>query len=153
MRGTQEELIRQRCRSTKLQVEYNIMLSPTYQVPILYFFVHNVINNSNISAKGPEGLLDIVYNRLVPTQYRSELKDVGIMGGLSIGVCLFMYHVSFLSLDLSLAMCLQPSNARQRKKKTKKYANQTAASPTIGPPGLLCSPLQHPRCIEGCGRE
>ncbi|PGH34417.1 hypothetical protein GX50_02785 [[Emmonsia] crescens] len=85
VRGTQEELIRQRCRSTKLQVEYNIMLSPTYQVPILYFFVHNVINNSNISAKGPEGLLDIVYNRLVPTQYRSELKDVGIMGGLSIG--------------------------------------------------------------------
>ncbi|OJD12828.1 hypothetical protein AJ78_06630 [Emergomyces pasteurianus Ep9510] len=81
-----EELIRQPCFSTKLQVEYNIMLSPTYHVPVLYFFLHNINNaSSNVSAKSPEGLLDVVYNRLVPSQYRSELKGVGIMGGLSIG--------------------------------------------------------------------
>ncbi|OAX78006.1 hypothetical protein ACJ72_07687 [Emergomyces africanus] len=81
-----EELIRQPCFSTKLQVEYNIMLSPTYHVPILYFFLHNTNNtSSDLSVKSPEGLLDVVYNRLVPTQYRSELKGVGIMGGLSIG--------------------------------------------------------------------
>ncbi|EEH47877.2 uncharacterized protein PADG_03961 [Paracoccidioides brasiliensis Pb18] len=78
-----EELIRQPYCNSKLQVEYNIMLSPTYQVPILYFFVHN---NANTSAKtSPKGLLDIIYNRLVPAQYRSELRDVGIMGGISFG--------------------------------------------------------------------
>ncbi|EQL38824.1 hypothetical protein BDFG_00352 [Blastomyces dermatitidis ATCC 26199] len=81
-----EELIRQPRCSSKLQVEYNIMLSPTYQVPILYFFLHNINNNSSdISAKGPDSLLDVVYNCLVPAQHRSVLKDVGIMGGLSIG--------------------------------------------------------------------
>ncbi|KAL2368524.1 hypothetical protein RJ035_000882 [Blastomyces gilchristii] len=86
VRGTQEELIRQPRCSSKLQVEYNIMLSPTYQVPILYFFLHNINNNSSdISAKGPDSLLDVVYNCLVPAQHRSVLKDVGIMGGLSIG--------------------------------------------------------------------
>ncbi|KAK2750260.1 hypothetical protein FQN55_002405 [Onygenales sp. PD_40] len=74
-----EELVRQPCHNPMHQVEYNILLSPTYQVPILYFFLHN------LSAKGREGL-DVVYNRLVPAQYRSELKDVGVMGGLSIGV-------------------------------------------------------------------
>ncbi|PGG96632.1 hypothetical protein AJ79_09505 [Helicocarpus griseus UAMH5409] len=77
-----EELIRQPCYNSKLTVEYNILLSPTYQVPILYFFLRN---NNNPSVKGPEGLLDVVYKHLVPAQYRSELRDVGIMGGLSLG--------------------------------------------------------------------
>ncbi|PGH07619.1 hypothetical protein GX51_01627 [Blastomyces parvus] len=81
-----EELIRQPGCSTKLQVEYNIMLSPTYQVPILYFFLRNINNDSSdISAKGPDNPLEVVYSRLVPAQHRSVLKDVGVMGGLSIG--------------------------------------------------------------------
>ncbi|KAG5290230.1 autophagy-related protein Atg10 [Histoplasma ohiense] len=79
-----EELIRQAC--TNLQVEYNIMLSPTYQVPILYFFLHDTKNDSSgMSAKSPDRHLDLIYNRIVPAPYRSELKSVGILGGLSIG--------------------------------------------------------------------
>ncbi|KAJ5487919.1 hypothetical protein N7530_002219 [Penicillium desertorum] len=60
-----------------LQIDYDILLSPTYQVPVLYFGLrwHN---------HGPLGL-DEVYQYVVPEQYRRQLKSVGVMGGISMG--------------------------------------------------------------------
>ncbi|KAJ5208157.1 hypothetical protein N7449_002536 [Penicillium cf. viridicatum] len=60
-----------------LQIDYDILLSPTYQVPTLYFGLrwHN---------HGPLGL-DEVYQYVVPERYRQELKSVGVMGGISMG--------------------------------------------------------------------
>ncbi|KGO39099.1 Autophagy-related protein 3 [Penicillium expansum] len=60
-----------------LQIDYDILLSPTYQVPVLYFGLrwHN---------HGPLGL-DHVYQYVVPERYRQELKSVGVMGGISMG--------------------------------------------------------------------
>ncbi|KAL4913201.1 hypothetical protein BDW62DRAFT_220842 [Aspergillus aurantiobrunneus] len=60
----------------RLQVDYDILLSPTYQVPILYFVLRH--------AEKPLGM-DEVYNYLVPDQYRENIKSVGIMGGISFG--------------------------------------------------------------------
>jgi ubiquitin-like-conjugating enzyme ATG10 len=62
-----------------LQVDYDIVLSPTYQVPVLYFVLrwHN--------HPGPVGL-DAVYQYVVPKQYRQQLQSVGVMGGISCGV-------------------------------------------------------------------
>lgn len=68
-------------RKRRVAVEYDIILSPTYQVPVLYFYLlHN-------ECKGSEGL-NFIYNLLVPAQYKSEIKDVGVMGGISATVCL-----------------------------------------------------------------
>ncbi|KAJ5789351.1 Autophagy-related protein 3 [Penicillium psychrosexuale] len=60
-----------------LQIDYDILLSPTYQVPVLYFGLrwHN---------HGPLGLEE-VYQYVVPERYRQELKNVGVMGGISMG--------------------------------------------------------------------
>lgn len=71
----QEALVR---TQPSLQVDYDILLSATYQVPVLYFGLrsHN---------HGPLGL-DEVYQYVVPEQYRQELKSVGVMGGISMGV-------------------------------------------------------------------
>ncbi|CAI7652151.1 unnamed protein product [Penicillium manginii] len=62
----------------KLHIEYEILLSPTYQVPVLYFVLH-------WDDQGPIGL-DAVYRYLVPEPYRKQLKNVGVMGGISFGV-------------------------------------------------------------------
>ncbi|KAJ5973994.1 hypothetical protein N7481_011204 [Penicillium waksmanii] len=62
----------------KLHIEYEILLSPTYQVPVLYFVLH-------WDNQGPIGL-DAVYRYLVPESYRKQLKNVGVMGGISFGV-------------------------------------------------------------------
>ncbi|KAL4900605.1 hypothetical protein BDW74DRAFT_94766 [Aspergillus multicolor] len=65
----------------ELQVEYDILLSPTYQVPVLYFVIRRA-----------EKLLGIdeVYSHLVPDQFRKKIQSVGIMGGISFG-----YHPVF----------------------------------------------------------
>ncbi|KAJ5406955.1 hypothetical protein N7465_008239 [Penicillium sp. CMV-2018d] len=72
----QEALVRAKPQPS-LQIDYDILLSPTYQVPVLYFGLrwHN---------HGPLGL-DEVYQYVVPERYRQELKSVGVMGGISMG--------------------------------------------------------------------
>lgn len=61
-----------------LHIEYEILLSSTYQVPVLYFTLHR-------NDQGPIGL-DGVYQYLVPESYKTQLKSVGVMGGISFGV-------------------------------------------------------------------
>lgn len=63
-------------------VDYHILLSPTYRVPVLYFFLRN------LPVTGPKGI-DAVYDYLVPHQFRSELRNVGVIGGISIAVSTF----------------------------------------------------------------
>ena len=60
-------------------VEYNILLSTTYRVPVLYFFLHNL-------PPGSLSGLDAVYGLLVPELSRSGLQQVGVMGGISMSV-------------------------------------------------------------------
>ncbi|KAK2871924.1 hypothetical protein FQN49_002701 [Arthroderma sp. PD_2] len=72
-----EALVRQPASIQKYEVEYNITLSPTYQVPVLYFFLRD-----GPSCRPNE--LDRVYDLLIPAQFRSELREVGVMGGISI---------------------------------------------------------------------
>ncbi|KAJ5083821.1 hypothetical protein N7456_013248 [Penicillium angulare] len=62
----------------KLQVDYDIVLSPSYQVPVLYFALRWLHQN------GPVGL-DAVYQYVVPEQYQTQMKTVGVMGGISMG--------------------------------------------------------------------
>ncbi|KAJ5085646.1 Atg10p [Penicillium argentinense] len=60
-----------------LHIDYDIVLSPTYQVPVLYFTIRE-------ANQGPVGL-DTVYQYVVPELYRKEVKSVGVMGGISFG--------------------------------------------------------------------
>ncbi|KAF3394358.1 hypothetical protein F1880_005390 [Penicillium rolfsii] len=73
----QEALVRTNLQPT-LQIDYDIVLSPTYQVPVLYFVLrwHN--------HQGPVGL-DAVYQYVVPKQHKQPLQSVGVMGGISFG--------------------------------------------------------------------
>ncbi|KAL4797361.1 hypothetical protein BDV19DRAFT_61735 [Aspergillus venezuelensis] len=63
-------------KSGRLQVDYDIVFSPTYQVPVLYF----------VSQRMGKPLgIDEVYSHLVRDQYRKNIEGVGIMGGISFG--------------------------------------------------------------------
>ncbi|KAL3430823.1 hypothetical protein BDV09DRAFT_188926 [Aspergillus tetrazonus] len=65
----------------ELQVDYDILLSPTYQVPVLYFVLRRMDKLLG---------LDEVYEYLVPDQCRRNIRNMGIMGGISFG-----YHPIF----------------------------------------------------------
>ncbi|KAF9928901.1 hypothetical protein FBU30_002043 [Linnemannia zychae] len=58
-----------------LSVNYHIVFSPSYQVPILYF-----------NAYRPDGAaitLEEIYESLVPEEWRSTIRNAGLNGGIS----------------------------------------------------------------------
>jgi ubiquitin-like-conjugating enzyme ATG10 len=63
------------------EVRYEIHLHPTYQVPCLWFSLHEL-------PPGESPLhIDTVFRRLVPDQYKEGLRSsVGGIGGISIDV-------------------------------------------------------------------
>lgn len=56
-------------------VEYHIIHSPSYRVPVLYFFLSHL---PTTDFKG----IDAVYEYLVPQHRLGEMKDVGVLGAL-----------------------------------------------------------------------
>ncbi|KAI7283989.1 hypothetical protein KC343_g1200 [Hortaea werneckii] len=61
---------------TEREVHYDIVYSPTYQVPVLYLSFPS-------TGRSPLPSPDEVYNLLVPFTYRAQLQAVGPMSALS----------------------------------------------------------------------
>lgn len=72
-------------------VDFSIALSPSYQVPVLWF---------RLSTQTPTDVeaIDRVYSLLVPPATRASLRHVGVLGGISIadhpvsGLPAFFFH-------------------------------------------------------------
>ena len=62
-----------------MRIEYDILLSPSYRVPVLYFRIRDGCTQLVTD-------IDVVYNYLVPSVHREQLHDVGIIGGISMAV-------------------------------------------------------------------
>jgi ubiquitin-like-conjugating enzyme ATG10 len=62
-----------------LSVLYTVILSPSYQVPVLYLKLHN------LPVSGPQGI-DAVYHYLVPEQLKDGLRGTGVLGGVTMTV-------------------------------------------------------------------
>lgn len=62
-----------------LEVQYTVMLSQSYQVPMLYITITN-------RASQPILNLDSFYELLVPSSRREELQKEGVFGSISLTV-------------------------------------------------------------------
>ncbi|KAI9883697.1 MAG: hypothetical protein M1823_004529 [Watsoniomyces obsoletus] len=64
--------------SHQIEIEYQILLSPSYRLPVLYLRIRSPTLEVELS-------LDATYRYLVPEQYRGSLRnaDVGVLGALS----------------------------------------------------------------------
>lgn len=60
-------------------VEYNILLSPTYQVPVLYFRLHDLPDDIPTE-------LGFLYQQIVPRSSIDGLQQIGVMGAISSAV-------------------------------------------------------------------
>lgn len=81
----QEALTRQTHRDPQqdtFEVEYEILLSPSYSVPVLYFAIRDSTGQTVTD-------IELVHTLIVPEVYRSQVRDVGVMGGLSMAVSRF----------------------------------------------------------------
>jgi len=65
-----------------LMVEYDIVLSPTYQVPVLYFRIRDAGCALPLS-------IDTLYRYVIPEQFKSQVESFGIIGGITMTVCYF----------------------------------------------------------------
>lgn len=67
-------------RSSTIPVEYHIILSPTYRVPVLYFQVLHPLNK--VGANSIEQILE----HIVPIQLRDHIESIGVLGAISLTV-------------------------------------------------------------------
>lgn len=77
----QEELPLAQHTARSPRVEFSIVLSPVYCVPVLYFSLHDVPASSHASVEQIQDLL-------VPPHFSAQIKSVGVMGGISMTVSL-----------------------------------------------------------------
>lgn len=67
-----------------LLISYDIVYSPTYQVPVLYITFQQPPGASTADAGTiTPTSIDRVYELLVPAPAQAQIKDIGIMGALS----------------------------------------------------------------------
>ncbi|KAF2474656.1 uncharacterized protein BDR25DRAFT_384036 [Lindgomyces ingoldianus] len=58
-------------------VEYDIVFSPSFQVPVLYF------NIKDLLFRFPP-TMDTLYRHLIPLQFRSQAEKAGVIGGITL---------------------------------------------------------------------
>lgn len=58
-------------------VRYDILLSPIYRVPVLYFYVSDSLHRYPAT-------MATLYSYLIPPQFKSETEKAGVMGGITI---------------------------------------------------------------------
>jgi ubiquitin-like-conjugating enzyme ATG10 len=58
-------------------IHYDILLSPTYSVPVLYIRIHDTQHRYPPT-------MEILYRHLVPAQFKAHTEDVGVMGGITV---------------------------------------------------------------------
>ena len=71
--------LRRLAPSSTITVDFSIIMSPTYQVPVLWFIF------TGLPRAGPQGI-NGVYQYLVPIAFKAQVEDMGVMGGISIAV-------------------------------------------------------------------
>jgi ubiquitin-like-conjugating enzyme ATG10 len=60
-------------------VRYDVVYSPSYQVPVLYLTFANASTSKSI----PLPSANEIYDMLVPRGFKTPMRDVGVMGALS----------------------------------------------------------------------
>ena len=63
----------------QIVIHYDIMLSPSYRVPVLYFAV------SDIQHRYPP-TMETLYSHVIPPAFRAQAEHVGVIGGITVTV-------------------------------------------------------------------
>ena len=63
----------------QVTVTYDILHSSSYQVPVLYFTLHN-------SPKGSSLDIEFIHKHLVPKHHLPSIKDIGVLGAVGLVV-------------------------------------------------------------------
>lgn len=65
--------------NVNLKVTYDILLSPSYRVPVLHFSVRDSKGNPVVDQ-------NTIFTEVVPPDFKSQVESVGVIGGISMTV-------------------------------------------------------------------
>ncbi|KAL6243853.1 hypothetical protein RBB50_009287 [Rhinocladiella similis] len=74
--ASRDNVVDSKDNTSCLDMNFSIILSPTYSVPVLWFSCRPVPGQAGLN-------LDQVYDLLVPSALQEPLRTVGVMGGIS----------------------------------------------------------------------
>jgi len=66
-------------------IHYDILLSPTYQVPVLYFHISDSLHRF-------PSTLTTLYSHVVPAEFTAQTKHIGVLGGITINVSYELFY-------------------------------------------------------------
>ncbi|KAF2199814.1 hypothetical protein GQ43DRAFT_375335 [Delitschia confertaspora ATCC 74209] len=94
------EALRHRPSDTDEAVlEYDIILSPSYQVPVLYFSIKDPLFRYPLTT-------ETLYEYIIPEHFRRQISDVGVIGGITLTVSSLSILEAVLEvLDALLKKC------------------------------------------------
>jgi ubiquitin-like-conjugating enzyme ATG10 len=75
-------------------IHYDILLSPSYSVPVLYFYISDTMH------RYPPNM-DTLYSHIIAPEYVDQTKDVGVLGGITITVRCHCFHSGSHSRHIS----------------------------------------------------
>lgn len=65
--------------SSQAVIYYDVVLSPTYRVPVLYFYVSDTLHRYPPT-------METLYSMVIPPAFRAQAEHVGVIGGITITV-------------------------------------------------------------------
>lgn len=60
-------------------VHYDVVLSPSYRVPVLYFYISDTLHRYPPT-------METLYSTVIPSTFRAQAEHVGVIGGITITV-------------------------------------------------------------------
>lgn len=113
-------------RAQQPYVVYEIHLHPTYQIPVLWFSLHD------LSPCDSSFDIETVYRYLVPDQYKDHLRSIGVVGGISAAASYPLF-------------VMQDSNMTTIDMRTGQDLTSSSEPPNHRPPSIFYSPLRDER--------
>lgn len=65
--------------SSRAVIQYDVVLSPSYRVPVLYFSI------SDSQHRYPP-TMETLYSHVIPPAFRAQAEHVGVIGGITVTV-------------------------------------------------------------------
>ncbi|KAJ4411097.1 hypothetical protein N0V91_001470 [Didymella pomorum] len=65
--------------SSRADIHYDVVLSPTFRVPVLYFSISDTLHRYPPT-------MEMLYSVVIPPAFRAQAEHVGVIGGITITV-------------------------------------------------------------------
>lgn len=79
LREEEDDEVAEMGNSSRTVVHYDVVLSPSYRVPVLYLSISDTLHRYPLT-------METLYSVIIPSAFKAQAKNVGVIGGVTITV-------------------------------------------------------------------